>query len=147
MINIEDLSVEEWENIEKERANKIGSLFCESVSDNPILRELRFNYNFLHLEPNLIGLENNKLELKVDDKRKHIHIAFIGVGEKDRKKGIGSKMMNILTNLADKYQYSIDLDVDPQFGVKKNVLIHFYSKFGFINPPNTSKNRLARKPL
>ena len=41
-------------------------------------------------------------------------------------------MMETLTEIADKYGYTIDLDVDPKFGMGKRVLKNFYKKFGFV---------------
>lgn len=139
MIDIINLSDEETSLIEEERKNKLGIFFNESIVDNIIYKELRYNYGYIHLHPFLMGKYGNKFELSINDEEKNIHLGYIGVLSNEQKKGIGSQMMFELTDLADKYQYTIDLLVDAKFGVKKNVLISFYKKFGFIHQEKTNE--------
>lgn len=132
MLDIRNLSGEEINLIEEERKKKLGTFFNETIVDNIIFKELRYNYGYLHLNPFLMGKFGNKFELSINDNEKNIHLGYIGVLPNEQKKGIGSQMMFELTALADKYQYTIDLRVDAKFGVKKSVLLEFYKKFEFI---------------
>lgn len=55
-------------------------------------------------------------------------------------------MMNTLLSLADKYTYSIDLSIDPKFGVSRKVLVKFYGKFGFVQNKQF-KSQFERLPV
>jgi GNAT superfamily N-acetyltransferase len=130
MINFETITEEEIKIIEEKRAESLGQWFCETLDDNIIIKELRLNYGFLYLYPNLIS-EQGKLELQFDEKRKIMHLAFIGIAENIRKQGFGTEMMNNLLRLTDKHGYDVDLHVAAKFGVAKKVIVKFYKKFGF----------------
>ncbi len=133
---IDDLTADELEEIELDRAKVMGNWIVERRSSSPIINNLRINYCYIYLGDMLFGSsresEGCTFELKVDDERKRIHLAFIGVAEGMRKQGRGSEMMRVLTGLADKYGYRIDLQVDTKFGSSKRRLINFYQRFGFI---------------
>lgn len=145
MVDVLSLNEAQIEQIEEKRAEKLGVFICESRSSNPIIMELRYNYGYVFLRDCfLYGQDCNQFELRVNDQKKRIYLAFIGVGEEYRRKGIGTKMMNTLCSLADTYGYDIDLDVDPKFGVGKRILVGFYKKFGF-EQDKFSKDRYVRK--
>jgi GNAT superfamily N-acetyltransferase len=145
MIDFSNISQNELKQLEKERARQIGEAFIEHPERNPILLELRFNYGYLHVGPFLIGKEGNKFELLFRSFDKELYLAFIGVPEEIRCKGIGTEMMKILISLADKYHYSIDLNVDPKFGVDKETLLSFYQIFGFVSSDPEDGMYMERK--
>jgi GNAT superfamily N-acetyltransferase len=138
MIDFSTLTNEELEILENEREKVMPNMIVEARSNNEIINELRFNYGFINFGYMLLNGQNGaKLELHVTNitgkyAEKNIHLAFIGIVEDNRKQGDGSKLLTILTDLADKYGYSMDLDVDTKFGMKKSVLKAFYKKHGFI---------------
>jgi GNAT superfamily N-acetyltransferase len=143
MIDFDKITPEELQKMEEERVKHIPAFMCESPSDNKFINELRFNHNYVLLEPFLIS-NNSKLELQINDHRKVIHIAYIGVTESLRKQGYGSQIMETLTSLADKYGYSMDLDIVPKFGVNKTVLRKFYKKHGFVTKEGYNKDYMVR---
>jgi len=49
-----------------------------------------------------------------------------------RKNGQGTKLMNFLTELADRAEYTMTLTVDSSQGTPKKVLRKFYQNFGFV---------------
>lgn len=131
MINFQELSKEELAHLEKERKEKLkNSAFIEQPSLQPLINELRFNYGFYQIGPFLINENHDKLELAIIDSEKHIYLHFIGVKEKQR--GYGTKLMKLLCQLADFYQYEIILQVDETQGTPKNILETFYQRFGFV---------------
>lgn len=85
------------------------------------------------------------LELKVYDNSRHMHLAYIGVGEDCHKRGTGSTMMQMLCYLTGKYGYSIDLDITTKFGMLKNNLIRFYKKFGFVHEGSRISSHYIRE--
>lgn len=149
MIDFTTLTNDELENLEIEREKLMPNMIIEARSDNEIINELRFNYGFINFGYMLLNGQNgSKLELHVNNitgeyAEKNIHLAFIGVVEDSRKQGMGNKLLKILTDLADKYGYSMDLDVDTKFGMKKSVLKAFYKKHGFIQDKE-NKDRMNR---
>jgi len=145
MIDFSNISQNELKRLEQERAKQMSGTFIEHPERNPILLELRFNYGYLHIGPFLMGKEGNKFELLFRSFDKEIHLAFIGVPEGSQQQGIGTEMMNILTTLADKYHYSIDLNIDPKFGVTKEVLHSFYQRFGFVSSEPEDDTYMIRK--
>jgi ribosomal protein S18 acetylase RimI-like enzyme len=138
MIDFTTLSNDELEILEVEREKLMPNMIIETRSDNEIINELRFNYEFINFGYMLLNGQNgSKLELHITNitgeyAEKNIHLAFIGIVEDSRKQGMGNKLLKIVTDLADKYGYSMDLDVDTKFGMKKSVLKKFYKKHGFI---------------
>jgi GNAT superfamily N-acetyltransferase len=138
MIDFSTITNEELEILENEREKVMPKMIVEARSDNEIINELRFNYGFINFGYMLLNGQNgSKLELHVtkitgEFAEKNIHLAFIGIVEDSRKQGMGSNLLKILTDLADKYGYSMDLDVNTKFGMKKSVLKAFYKKHGFI---------------
>lgn len=94
--------------------------------------------------PILINKETgDTLELSVIGNLKVLHIDFIGVTAKGQ--GRGTKLMQTLTSLSDKYNYAIQLEVCPKFGVPKRILIKFYKSFGFVKCKGT-KDKYERIP-
>jgi predicted N-acetyltransferase YhbS len=77
--------------------------------------------------------------------------AFI-VKTHERKKGVGSSAMKELIELADNHLLTIYVEPSSIFGTPKDVLIKFYSKFGFKKigsqkgVPLQYKNYMQRKP-
>lgn len=137
MIDFAKLTGDEVIELNKDRAEKLkeatNGMFIEPSTISPIYNELRFNHGYWHLFPFLINDQTSqKFELRVVDDRKHIHLAYIQVGEDSRQQGLGNQMLKTLTDLADKYGYSIDLDVKAKYGVGKRVLKNFYKKHGFV---------------
>lgn len=134
MIDFKNISENELDELNKERSESIekdtNGWVIERNSYNPIINELKFNYGFFFIEEFLISNEGVKLELHFRDRE--MRLAYIGVLEEERRQGKGNKTMEILISLADKYDYDIDLQLDTQFGIKKNVLEKFYKNFGFI---------------
>lgn len=151
MIDFTNITKEELEQLEKEREAIMPKMIVEGRTQNVIENELRFNYGFIKLGYFLIhGESGTKLELHITDiggmyATKEIHIGFIGVIEDERQKGEGHKTMNILTHLADKYGYDMNLDIDTKFGMKKSVLKKFYKSHGFVPNKEMGENGMERK--
>lgn len=153
MINIAELTKEELDKIETERAEHLKEVtndwMREARTTNPVINDMRFNHNYLYIRPYLFdNVTYGKFELYPYDDKKKIHIAYIGVGEERRRTGIGTKMMKLITELADKYGYTLDLTVEPKFGVGKRVLNKFYKSHGFVfDKGRFEDNRhMVRKP-
>jgi ribosomal protein S18 acetylase RimI-like enzyme len=135
MIDFGTIAEGELEILENEREKIMPKMIIESRSNNEIINELRFNYGFINFGYMLLNGQNgSKLELRVTNlsAEKNIHLAFISVLEDKREQGMGNQLLKIVTDLADKYGYSMDLEVDTKFGMKKSVLKGFYKKHGFI---------------
>jgi len=134
-IDFSAITEKELNQLEAERKKLIPKAFIETIEHNEIFYELRFVYGFMHIGYLLIAPDGTKLELYVinTSEEKRIHLAFIGVLEEVRKKGLGHKYLGILTKLADKYGYDIDLEVEERFGMDQEVLRKFYSSHGFIS--------------
>lgn len=134
-INFIELSREELEETNKERAEHLekatNGFIVEPPVLCPVINDLRYNYGFWYIRPFLIDNDGLKFELYTYTDKKQIHLAFIGVPDDKKQQGLGTQMMNALIEIADKYGYSIDLEVAPKFGVGKRVLKKFYKKFGF----------------
>jgi ribosomal protein S18 acetylase RimI-like enzyme len=149
MIDFTTLTNEELEILENEREKVMPNMIVETRSDNEIINELRFNYGFINFGYMLINGQNGaKLELRVTNltgeyAERSIHLAFIGILEDSRKQGMGNNLLKILTDLADKYEYDMDLDVDTKFGMKKSILKRFYKNHGFIQSKE-DKDRMYR---
>ena len=145
------ITKEELEEMENERQEQMPKMIIEGRSNNEIINELRFNYGFILLGQFLInGQTGTKLELHVTNIQgkfatKEIHVGFIGVIDDSRQKGEGHRTMNILTTLADKYGYDMNLDIDTKFGMKKSVLKKFYKSHGFVDNKEYGENGMERK--
>jgi predicted GNAT family N-acyltransferase len=128
----------ELAELEEERKQYIPNMFIETIDHNEIITELRFIFGYMHIGWFLINGEDSvKLELhvtKIDGElyTRNIHLAFIGIENANRRKGMGHKHMQILTTLADRYKYTMDLEIDEKFGMNKETLRKFYSSHGFI---------------
>jgi ribosomal protein S18 acetylase RimI-like enzyme len=129
-----------------------------STPASAVLDELVLMFGGMHMGPftfvsiNGVGVTfefNRSIDV---EKGKGIHIGFIGVAPKDRRKGIATKALKALTSLADKHGVFLDLEVDPRpmrdDGKKAPVgvrdLTAFYKKHGFKNVGHRS---MERKPL
>lgn len=146
MIDFKTITIEQLENLEKDRIDQINNnMIRETKSYNEIINELRFNYGYVYFAPFLVNCETgDKFKLRIMNSfEPTIHLAFIGVTE--QKQGRGTEMMKLLTELADKYGYHIHLEVVPNFGVGKRVLVRFYKKFGFVKYA-LNNNAYMRKP-
>ena len=97
---------------------------------------------FFYFKPSFINNDGNIVEVYVRE-YKTIHLSFIKVLK--QRQGNGTKIMNLLTRIADKYGYTIDLSISSKFGTPKKVLRKFYEKFGFIQSSN-DKDKYIRKP-
>jgi GNAT superfamily N-acetyltransferase len=150
MIDFKTITKEELEQLEEEREAIMPKMFIEGRGENIIENELRFNYGFYKMGYFLIhGQTGAKLELHVTDIQgefttKEIHLGYIGVVEKQRQQGQGHEIMNILTDLADKYSFDLNLDIDTKFGMKKSVLKKFYKSHGFVEKREIDVNRMER---
>ena len=135
------------ERREKQFSEVMSGIFVEKLTSEPIINELRFNFGYLYLGNFLIHMTTGaKFELHINDDST-IHLAFIGVPDDKRKQGLGTKMMEQLVYCADKYQYDVQLNIEPKFGVGKKVLKGFYKKYRF-KETNMYKNNaeMVRKP-
>lgn len=151
MVNMKDISKEELDRMEAERAEALekasNGFLIERRTLNPVINEMRFYHNYLYIAPYLFDNDTyGKFEIYPFDDKKVINIAFIGVNEEDRQKGIGTKMMSLITELADKYGYQLTLTIDPKFGVKKRVLNKFYKSHGFVWRYENNKD-MIRYPI
>lgn len=129
---------------EVKRKVVLSNINVEAPCSNPIINELRVHHNFLHMYPILVNkYTGDTLELSVLGNLKILHIDFIGVTQK--RQGRGTKLMGILTSLSDKYNYTLQLEVYPKFGVSKKTLLRFYKSFGFVHCKG-SKDKYERIP-
>jgi hypothetical protein len=132
------ITEEELEELEEERKEYIPNMFIETIDHNEILTELRFIFGYMHIGYLLLNGEDDvQLELNItkidgDFYTRNIHLSFIGVNKNNRRKGMGHKHLQILTTLADRYEYTMDLEIDEKFGMNKEMLRRFYSSHGFI---------------
>ncbi|WP_144537540.1 GNAT family N-acetyltransferase [Bacillus thuringiensis] len=136
MIDFTSISEEDLEQLEKQREKQfeqaMNGIFVESQSNNLLINELRFNHNYLYMGKFLVQSQTGtKFEIhEINDE--HIFIAFIGVPTEDRRRGLGTQMMEELTRIADTHGFKLSLNIDPKFGVGKRVLKKFYKKHGFV---------------
>lgn len=96
------------------------------------------------------------LELKFHDPAMwgyHVHLAFIGVEPDARRHGSGTKVMEYLTQAADKLGYIMHLEVSPQPMAADTrppmtapQLKKWYEKFGFRSEKDR-KWEMVRQPL
>lgn len=68
-----------------------------------------------------------------------IILSKIVVPKENRNSGLGTKVMNRLTQYADKVGKPIALTPSKDFGGTVSKLKEFYSRFGFV--PNSGKNK------
>lgn len=151
MIDFKNISEDELRVLEEKREQKfrdvMSGIFVESLTSSPILNEFRFNFGYIYLGNFLIDMNTGaKFELHLNDDST-IHLAFIGVPDDKREQRLGTKMMEQLTYIADKYQYAVQLNIEPKFGVGKKVLKGFYKKHGFKETSMYKYNaEMVRKP-
>ena len=97
-----------------------------------IINELLENYDFFSLNDLEYNLwDSDSSLLSVDEDEKKLSLDMIEVDRENRRKGKGTEIMNLLCDLADKYNKEIRLNINDGFGVPKRVLVKFYYKFGF----------------
>lgn len=130
MIDTLTLTATQLLKLEVDREPTIPGWMIETKSTCPIINHFRFNLGFVNLGYLLMS-NDGQLELQVAEDEKNIHLAFIGVPDDQRKKGKGSALLKELSDLADRLGYTIDLIVDPKFGVNRSALYKFYRKNGF----------------
>jgi hypothetical protein len=86
-----------------------------------------------------LGLSHFDVYLRGND----IRLNMIAVPKENRKSGVGSKALQLLTALADQHGLRITLVTglrDPHFGTtSKSRLIDFYKRFGFVQ--NSGRNK------
>lgn len=111
---------------------------------NVIYKELN-KEGFFYIEPYFFNNNGILIEIRTrtDGKSKIIDLSFIKVI--NQRQGYGTKTMELLTNIADKYNYSIRLIISSKFGVPKRVLRKFYKKFGFASC-SYDKDIFVREP-
>lgn len=149
MYDFSKLSKEEVTELNKQRAESLekstnGMLNEPRDCHFPFINELRFNHGYIFLRPFLIhGQTGLKLELNEYPDKLRLHLAFIGVLEESRNQGQGNEIMQILNDIADRHKYTIDLNVETKFGMKKSVLDKFYKKHGY---EKTKTDLLTRMP-
>lgn len=107
-----------------------------------IYEELDRN-GYTYIKPFYINDDGSAIEIWVYDDFKTIHLTFIKTWV--QRQGYGTKIMEFLTNIADKYGYTMKLTIDSRFGTPKKVLRKFYGKFGFVQSSN-DKDKYIRKP-
>ena len=124
-----------------------NGFFVENDCYYPLLNELRYNHDYWMLHPFLLHAELGlKWELYEYPEKKSLHLAFISVPEDKRQQGYGHQMMKMLTTLADKYEYTVNLNVDAKFGVGKRILTRFYKAHGFLKQTSYGKDYFERIP-
>lgn len=111
---------------------------------NIIYEELT-NEGFFYIKPYFFNNNGTLIEIKTraDRENKIMNLSFISVINKRQLHG--TKTMELLTSIADKYNYSMRLTVSSKFGTPKNVLRKFYKKFGFVSH-SSDKDVMIREP-
>ncbi|PGK51469.1 hypothetical protein CN918_27130 [Priestia megaterium] len=76
---------------------------------------------------------NSEKSESVNLKTLSLHLAYIGIlSDNNKHKSIGTQLLSELTNLVDKYNIRMDLEIDDKFGVPFQTLKKWYEKFDFI---------------
>ena len=108
----------------------------------------------LGLEENYVlqDLENQYgIDLDLYDNGKHLTLSRISIPKDKRGQGIGSKVMNQITQYADKENKPIYLTPTKDFGASSvNRLEQFYKQFGFKKKDRSdfsTKETMVRMPL
>lgn len=145
MIDFRTITEEERLHLEEKRKEELSQLpyVHETPSKHPIINELRFNHHFYQVGPFLVNKEMDKLECSVLDAFKLMSLHYIEVNEKG--KGQGTKLLTIITEIADRYGYEIVLDIDETKGTPYAILEKFYMSFGFVYTEE-KENEMIRKP-
>lgn len=91
------------------------------------------------------------LELKPFDNK--IRLSFITVPEKYRGRGLASRALKTLTDIADKHGVPITLTVQPTrndggslSGFTKKKLFDWYKRHGFVSPYSLQPSEMERAP-
>ena len=110
-----------------------------------IIYEELINEGFFYIRPYFFNNNGTLIEIKTraDGENKIMNLSFISVVNK--RQGYGTKTMELLTNIADKHNYSMRLIISSKFGTSKKVLRKFYKKFGFVSC-SYDKDIFVREP-
>lgn len=128
---------------------KPGDDFAESLNEQVVTHELE---DFMNRVKEHYGLEDLWIS-KIDDKT--IYLMSIIVPKELRKQGIGTKVMNNITQFADERGLRVILSPatkDPHHGTTSyGRLVDFYKQFGFKqnkgrNKDFTTSARMIREP-
>jgi predicted GNAT family N-acyltransferase len=91
------------------------------------------------------------IELDLYDNGKHLELSRIVIPKEERGKGLGSKVMQIIVDYADKNKKKIYLTPSKDFGASSvSRLENFYKEFGFVMKPKddfSTKEKMVRFPL
>jgi len=89
------------------------------------------------------------IELDLYDNGKYLQLSKIKIQKEDRNKGIGSKVMSIITDYADTQNLKIYLTPSKDFGATSiSRLNKFYKNFDFVKNTDKSqtKDTMVRLP-
>lgn len=75
--------------------------------------------------------EHIQFDVKIRGGKKELHVGLIYLPPQLRKQGFGSKMLEQITQTADKYGYVATLEPDDGFGMSKMMLGKIYGSHGF----------------
>lgn len=140
-------SWDEYIKAEKDRKEHLGNWIIENKIINPIYLELRFLHGGLHVYKFMM-FEKGKFEIDIKEFNKTIYLNFIEVFKEHQRQGYGHHYMKVLTDLADKYNYKISLQIEAKFGTGKRILNNFYKKHGFYFKKNSHyKDLMERTPV
>lgn len=109
---------------------KCFKLFCESVD------EIESDLN------QLVNKYKDQASLFISHRKypDSLHLHEIIVNKEFRNSGIGSKIMQDLTDIADKHDKRISLSPSNDFGGSVKRLKEFYKRFGFYENKGRNKN-------
>lgn len=108
------------------------------------------------LESKILEMEGVKTIQMCLNNQGHISLSLMVIHPEYRKRGIGSKVVNMVCEYADEHVLKIVLtpaERKDRFGTtSKNRLIRFYRRFGFYlnkgrNKDLTIRNTMIRRPL
>jgi len=95
----------------------------------------------------LIDQYNIELRLSKPIDGELVSIELIKVPKESRGQGIGSEVMEKITEWADSNKYSLSIEPSSDFGTPKNKLIRFYKEFGFVPNKGRSKDYRTRDTM
>ncbi len=123
--------------LEHEREQQLNTQWIvERRTLNPFFNDLRFNHGYLYLGDNFIGSTKKVYDTSVTmtamPNNKTINLSLLRVLDDRRNNGLGTQTMNIIADLADKYQKDIRLTTTGMYGSDPDRLLEFYQRFGFV---------------
>jgi len=111
-------------------------LFEQFLNEGYVLRDLEDKYG---------------IDLDLYDNGKHLELSRIVIPKERRGKGLGSEVMQIIVDYADKNKKKIYLTPSKDFGASSvSRLENFYKEFGFVKKPKddfSTKETMVRFPL